>query len=143
LQKEEIQQPAGMAGDSIGCQLQPKWEAIAEYESGKNHGRLDAANGSHLICEEASCPYSQGYLDGYNSFRQPNPQAEAKQQKGWRVTWNPKWYWYEVWVGSRWVGRASDNQEAEYAAQKYIAAEQLRQQHRDLVLASYAPMTKS
>ncbi len=41
---EQIQTP-GFAGDTIGCQLQPNWEAIREYESGSSHGKLDAANG--------------------------------------------------------------------------------------------------
>lgn len=101
LQAKEIEpdcppqliQPAGMAGDSVSSQLQPNWEAIAEYESGFAHGRLDAANGSHLCCEEASCPYSHGYLDGYNSFK-PKPQPETKRATQWRVTWNAKWEWY-------------------------------------------------
>jgi hypothetical protein len=135
--KAQLIQPAGMAGDSVSSQLQPNWEAIADYESGKNHGRLDAANGSHLMCEEASCPYSQGYLDGYNSFK-PKPQPEIKQLPQWRVTWNTKWCWYEVWAGNAHIGRASNHEEAERIAQKYIASEQLRQQHRELVLAAYA-----
>lgn len=137
LEKTEPIQPAGFAGDTVGCQLKPNGEAIAEYESGFAHGRLDAANGSHLICEEANYHYSSGYLDGFNSIK-PKPLAEIKPSTQWRVTWNTKWCWYEVWVGSRWVGRASDNQEAEGIAQKYIASEQLRQQHRELVLAAIA-----
>ena len=138
LQKEEIQQPAGMAGDSVSSQLQPNWEAIREYESGSSHGKLDAANRLEPMCGEADCHYSSGYLAGYSSFRQPKPQLETGQSTQWRVTWNTKWQWYEVWVGDSWVGRASDNQEAEHVAQKYIAAEQLRQQHRELVLSAIA-----
>lgn len=82
LQKEEIQQPAGMAGDSIGCQLQPKEEAIADFESGSSHGKLDAANGLEPMCTEANCHYSSGYLAGYNSFRQPKLLPETKQRGG-------------------------------------------------------------
>lgn len=100
-EKTEPVQPAGFAGDTVGCQLQPKEEAIREYESGSSHGKLDAANRLEPMCTEADCHYSGGYLDGYNSFHQPKPQPETKQQKGWRVTWNSKWYWYEVWVGDR------------------------------------------
>jgi hypothetical protein len=138
LEKEEIQQPAGMAGDSVSSQLQPNWDAIADYESGSSHGKLDAANGLEPICSEADCHYSSGYLDGYNSFRQPKPQPETKPPTQWRVTWNTKWCWYEVWQGNAHIGRASNYEEAERIAQKYIASEQLRQQHRDLVLAALA-----
>lgn len=137
-EKTEPIQPAGFAGDTVGCQLQQNWEAITEYESGFAHGKLDAANKLEPMCTEADCHYSSGYIDGYNSFHQPKPQAETGQLPRWRVTWNPRWYWYEVWVGNAHIGRASNHEEAERIAQKYIAAEQLRQQHRDLVLASYA-----
>lgn len=133
---KQAQQPAG---DSAGCQLRLDWEAVAEYESGIAHGRLDAANRMPTICTEASCPYSEGYLTGYNEIERSHPQPESVAPPQWSVTWNATWQWYEVWVGDAWVGRASNHEEAERIAQKYKAAEELRTAHRELVLAAFAP----
>ena len=134
----ETIQPVGFAGDTVSCQLQPKEKAIADFESGFAHGKLDAANKLEPMCCKADCHYSSGYLAGYNSFHQLKPQPEIKQSIQWRMSWNSKWQWYEVWACNAHIGRASNHEEAERIAQKYIAAEQLRQQHRELVLAAYA-----
>lgn len=135
---KQAQHPVGWAGDSTGCQLRLDWQPVEEYESGLAHDKLDAASRMQPICAEATCFYSQGYLVGYNDIVRSQPQPKTVAPLQWSVTWNPKWQWYEVWVGDRWIGRASDSQEAEGIAQKYIAAEQLRQQHRELVLSAYS-----
>ena len=136
---KQAQQPVGWAGDSTGCQLRLDWEAVAEYESGLAHGKLDAANRMCPICAEATCPYSQGYLAGYNDSERSQPQPETAAPPQWSVTWNATWQWYEVWVGNAHAGRASSHEEAERIAQKYLAAEELRTAHRELVLAAFAP----
>lgn len=136
---KQAQHPVGWAGDSTGCQLRLEESAVAEYESGLAHGRLDAANKMHPICAEATCPYSQGYLAGYNDSERSQPQPEVAASPQWSVTWNATWQWYEVWVGNAHAGRASNHEEAERIAQKYLAAEELRTAHRELVLATFAP----
>ncbi len=136
---KQAQQPAGWAGDSTGCQLRLDWEAVAEYDSGVAHGKLDAANRMQPICTEATCPYSEGYLTGYNEILRSQPQPETAAPPQWSVTWNAKWQWYEVWVGDAHAGRASNHEEAERIAQKYLGAEKLRSAHRELVLAAFAP----
>lgn len=136
---KQAQQLFHPTGDSTGCQLRLDWEAVAEYESGLAHGRLDAANRMRPICAEATCPYSQGYLTGYNDIERSQPQPETVASPQWSVTWNSKWHWYEVWVGNAWAGRASNHESAERIAQKYLAAEKLRCSHRELVLAAFAP----
>ena len=136
---KQAQQPVGWAGDSTGCQLRLDWEAVAEYESGLAHGKLDAANKMHPISAEATCPYSQGYLAGYNEILDSKPQPETVAPRQWSVTWNATWQWYEVWVGNAWAGRASNHEEAERIAQKYLAAEKLRTAHREIVLSTFTP----
>ena len=139
LETQDTQQPVGWAGDSTGCQLRLDWQAVAEYESGLAHGKLDAASRMPPICTEATCPYSHGYLTGYNDILASKPQQEAVAPSGWSVTWNSTWLWYDVWVGQAWAGRAKDDEESEQIAQKFLAAEQLRSSHRELVLAAFAP----
>ena len=136
---KQAQQPVGWAGDSTGCQLRLDWEAVAEYESGIAHGKLDAANRIQPICTEATCPYSEGYLAGYNEILDSKPQPETVAPPQWSVTWNATWQWYEVWVGNAWAGRASNHEEAERIAQKYLAAEKLRTAHREIVLSTFTP----
>lgn len=132
------EQPVGIAGDSVGYQLTPNWEAIEEFKSGRAHGMLDASNKFQPMCSEASCPYSNGYLQGYNSFLQPPPQPKATKPKKWSVTYNSTWDWYIVWVGDYPVGTATNASEGEQIAQKYIAADKFWQEHRERVLAGYA-----
>ncbi|KJH69603.1 hypothetical protein [Aliterella atlantica] len=139
LGQVEQEQPTGLAGDSTSYQLRPNPEFINEYEQGSAHGRLDAGQGIPPICTEASCAYSVGYLEGYNSFTQAKEKAKASTTKlpTWSVTYNNEWEWYVVWVGDRAIGRASTHQEAERIAQKYIAGQKFWQEHRQRVLAAY------
>lgn len=132
------EQPVGIAGDSIGYHLTPDWEAIEEFKSGRAHGMLDASNKFQPMCSEANCPYSNGYLQGYNSFLQPPPQPKATKPKEWAVTYNSTWDWYIVWVGDQPVGKAFNHEEAEQKAQSYIAGNKFWQEHRERVLAAYA-----
>lgn len=131
-------QPVGIAGDSVGYQLTPNWEAIEEFKSGRAHGMLDASNKFQPMCSEASCPYSSGYLDGYNSFLQPPQQPKVTKPPQWSVTYNSTWDWYIVWMGDQPVGKAFNHEEAEQKAQSYIAGNKFWQEHRERVLASYA-----
>ena len=136
---KQAQQPVGWAGDSTGCQMRLDWEAVAEYESGLAHGKLDATSRMHPICTEATCPYSEGYLAGYNEILDSKPLPETVAPPQWSVTWNSTWQWYEVWIGSAHAGRSSNHEEAEQIAKKYLAAEKLRSAHREIVLAAFAP----
>ncbi len=131
------EQPVGIAGDSIGYQLTLNWEVLEEFKSGRAHGVLDASNKFQPMCSEASCPYSSGYLDGYNSFLQPQPQPKATKPQEWSVTYNSTWDWYIVWVGSSPIGRAANAEEGEQIAQRYIAGNKFWQEHRERVLAAY------
>jgi hypothetical protein len=132
-------QPLANSTDSSVTDLQqPDWEAIEEYEKGVAHGKLDAANRLQPICAKASCPYSSGYLDGYNSFlnaRQTPPVAEPPKIS---IVYDSKWGWYQVWVGDRCLReKAGSHEEGKKIACKYMAAEKLHSSHRELVLATY------
>ena len=83
---KQAQEPVGWAGDSTGCQLRLEESAVAEYESGLAHGKLDAAIQMRPICTEATCPYSEGYLTGYNDILRSQPQPEAVASPQWSVT---------------------------------------------------------
>lgn len=131
-------QHSGFAGDSTSCQLRPNWEAMEEIKHGHAHGLIDASEKLEPICTEASCPYSTGYLEGYNSVFAPQLQPEVVKPPAWSVTYNSTWDWYIVWVGERAVGRADTYEEGEQKAQKYIAADRFWQEHREKVLAAYA-----
>lgn len=140
-QESNSQQAVGFAGDSVSCQLRPNQEVIAEFEQGGAHGKLDATEGLHPIYAEATCSYSAGYLIGYNNFlnpTQPMQQPETTQQAEWLAVYDPNWDWYQVWVGDRVVGRASNHEEAERIAQKHIADEEFWQRHRQAVLTASA-----
>ncbi|OWY63680.1 hypothetical protein B7486_51675, partial [cyanobacterium TDX16] len=98
----EPRQPAQSDGDSVTHQPQPDWEALAEYESGCIHGKHDAAARMSPMCKQASCPYSQGYLDGYNSIQASSqPPAPVPKAVEWQVVYDPKWDLYQVWVENR------------------------------------------
>ncbi|MDV2998136.1 MAG: hypothetical protein N4J56_007841 [Chroococcidiopsis sp. SAG 2025] len=131
--------PARLTSNSIE-QTQPDWEALAEYSSGNTHGKYDAAARRSPMCKQANCPYSRGYLDGYSSIQAssqppvPNPKAVE-----WQVVRDPRWDLYQVWVGERCLmEKAISYEEGERIAQKYIAAEELRRQHRQLVMSAFA-----
>ncbi|MDV2997442.1 MAG: hypothetical protein N4J56_007147 [Chroococcidiopsis sp. SAG 2025] len=136
----EPRQLAGLASDSVTHQSQPDWEAIAEYNSGSTHGKHDAAARIPPMCQEASCPYSQGYLDGYNSIKASSqPPAPVPKAVEWQVVHDPRWDLYQVWIGERCLmEKAISYEEGERIAQKYIAAEELRRQQRQLVMSAFA-----
>ncbi len=136
-QPEQEPQPVGFAGDSVSVGLQPTREAIAEFEQGYIHGQRDAAERLHPMYAEASCQYSTGYLQGYNSTLNP-PQPTTPQQQQWSITWNSQWNWYNAWVGDCYAGSCTKYEEAEQLAQKCIAAHKRWQEHREKVLAAYA-----
>jgi len=140
LETTANKQPANATGDSAVHQPQPGWEAIAEYNSGCIHGKHDAANNMLPMCKEANCSYTRGYLDGYPSIQadsqQPLPTPKAIE---WKVVYDPRWDLYQVWIGERCLlEKATSYLEGETIAQKYAAAEKLRRQHRELVMASFA-----
>lgn len=136
----EVEQPVALTLDSLSCQLQPTQIVDVEFEQGRCHGQLDAAERGHPIYAKASCSYSQGYLKGYQNTLNPpqKPQLEVTKQKEWAVTYNSKWDWYIVWVGDHAVDRAANASEGEQIAQRYIAGNKFWQEHRERVLAAYA-----
>lgn len=135
---QPLKEPVGFAGDSVTCQLQPTTEAQAEFEQGRQHGQQDAWERLHPIYTKASCKYSSGYLEGYNSVLNPTPQPEVRKQIEWSVTYDPKWKWYQAWVGSRFVGRGTTHSEAERIAQRYIATDEMIRRQNRAVLQAYA-----
>lgn len=141
LQNTPIEQPVL---DYPSCKLQPAWSAMQEYDKGTWWGKCDASARRKPLYTKASCPHSTGYLDAYNRFMQINQQSkqppETKKPTQWQVVYAPDWDWdwYITWVEGEYIGKYCSYQEAECAAQKYIAAEQARLQHRELVLSAYA-----
>ena len=129
--------------DSPSCALQPAWLALQEYDRGVWWGKHDASAQSQPMYTEASCPHSTGYLDAYNSFTIANQKSqppETKKPIQWKVVYAPDWdwKWYKAMVGDKCIGKYCSCEEAQAAAQKYIAAEQARREHRELVMAAYA-----
>lgn len=91
------------------------------------------------ICSEANCPYSQGYLDGYNSFLASQQPLPAPKSIGWSVVYEPKWDLYQVWIGDRCLQqKATSYEEGESIAQRYVATDKLVKQQNAVVLAGYA-----
>ena len=129
--------------DSPSCALQPAWLALQEYDRGVWWGKHDASAQRKALYTEASCPHSTGYLDAYNSFTIANQKSqppETKKPIQWKVVYAPDWdwKWYKAMVGDKCIGKYCSCEEAQAAAQKYIAAEQARREHRELVMAAYA-----
>lgn len=145
VDETEAAQPVALTLDSLSCELQPTQIADIEFEQGRCHGQLDAAERGHPIYSKASCSYSTGYLEGYKNTLNPpqqKPQPKANKQKEWSVTYNSTWEWYIVWVGDCPVGTAANASEGEQIAQSYIAnsiaSNKFWQEHRERVLAAYA-----
>lgn len=78
LEQTQTQLPAGLAGDTASCQLQPKQEAATEFEQGHIHGQHDARARLHSIYTEGSCAESWGYLQGYNSVLNATKRTHSK-----------------------------------------------------------------
>lgn len=125
--EEDIQQPA---------EPQPLFEEEAEFKQGLEHGQHDAAKRLPAIYTHASCQYSAGYLNGYNSTPTPQ-QTKAPAAPHWTVIYDGD-YWYKAYVDRSLVGKATTYQKAEQMAQKAIASKDFWQEHRERVLASYA-----
>lgn len=125
--EDEVQQPAD---------VQPLFEEEAEFKQGFGHGQQDAAQRLHPIYAEATCQYSAGYLNGYNSTRKPQ-QTKAPAAPHWTVIYDGE-YWYKAWVDRVLVGKATTHEKAERLAQKAIASKKFQQEHRERVLAAYA-----
>jgi hypothetical protein len=136
---QQQQQPVGFAGDSVSVGLQPTRDAIAEFDTGRCHGREDAFARLHPLYTQLLSEYAAGYLEGYNSVLNPSPQTEVIEPVGWSVRYNANWGWYDVWVASSCcLEKGSSYEEAERIAQHYIAASHRHQEHRRAVLAAYA-----
>jgi len=133
-------QPTGFAGDSVSCQLQPTQIDEARYKQGFAYGESDAHAKLYPGYDRVSCQYTAGYLAGYNSVFSPQPKAEVvKQAAEWKVTFNDRWQWYDVWVGDRCCReKAGSYKEAEQIAQRQIALDELIQRQNAIVLAAYA-----
>jgi|GEM_PF-6538724 len=111
--------------------LNPPQQQLTEvrYQQGFAHGQADAKARLFPGYDCVSCQYTAGYLAGYHSVN--------SSQTEWSVTYNDKWHWYDVWVGDKWVGRASNHQEAERVAQKYLAEKELIQKQNAIVRDAY------
>ncbi len=128
---DEKKQAAQEVGDTAS--------GATEFEQGYRHGQSDAAERLHPIYRANLHEYATGYIKGYDAILNP---PELIQQQGtsqrlqWSVVYDPKWDWYQVWVGDRCLrSKANSFDEGERIAQKYIAAEELRKWHRELVLS--------
>ena len=132
------EQSIGFAGDSVSIGLKQTRDAQAEFSQGRCHGQQDAASRRHRMYTQPLSEYAAGYLEGYNSYINPSPQPEVIESPRWSVQYDPNWDWYRVWVGSRCIGHGTDYQQAERIAQRYIAAKEFWQQHRQVVVAAYA-----
>lgn len=126
--EEDIQQPA---------ETQPLCEEEAEFKQSREHGQLDAAKRLPPICTEASCQYSTGYLQGYNSATTTEQTKASAKSPTWAVIYDGE-YWYKAWVDRSLVGKATTYQKAEQMAQKAIASKKFWQGHRERVLAAYS-----
>ena len=146
LENEELQQPpekeqeqACNAEDSGSDGLQPTKEANTEFEQGCQHGRNDALAKWHPIYKEPATAYARGYLSGYKGVLNPTTQqSKISAPQEWSVSYDPKWQWYQAWVGFSCIGHGTTHQEAERLAQKYIAMNELIRRQNAAVLATYA-----
>ena len=137
-QPEHEPQPVGFAGDSVAYQLQPTEEAQTEFSQGRCHGQQDAAARLHPMYTQPESEYAAGYVSGYDSELSPSPQPEVIEPPTWSIQYDSNWDWYRVWVGDSCIGHGSNYQQAERIAQKYIAAKEFWQQHRQVVVSAYA-----
>ncbi len=109
---------AGLAGDSIGCQLrspigsratrspkaapqqlepEPEQTAETEFQQGCIHGLNDAEAGWHPIYTQPLTEYATGYLTGYSIVLNPlAEQSEVSKPLEWSVYLDPRWGLYQV-----------------------------------------------
>lgn len=131
------QQEPLTAGDSVRDRLQTNTEATEEFEIGHRYGQHDAQAQLQPICTEATCPFSTGYLEGYNSFSSMQQQPQPVKQAEWSVAYDSKWQWYQAWVGDRCIGHGTTHEEAERIAQRYIATDEMTRRQNRAVLEAY------
>jgi hypothetical protein len=138
-ESQQEQQSVGFAGDSVSVGLQPTQDALAEFDTGRCHGREDAFARLHPLYTQPLSEYAAGYQEGYNSVLNPSPQTEVIEPVGWSIQYDSNWDWYQVWVGNHCcLEKGSSYEEAERIAQQYIAASHRHQEHRRAVLVTYA-----
>ena len=130
LEPEPQLQPAGLAGDSVACQLlepigsgatrspeekpqqlapepEPEQTAETEFKQGHIHGRNDALAGWHPIYPEPLTEYATGYLAGYSIVMNPVVEhSEVSKPLEWSVYLDARWGLYQAWVGDRCIGQA-------------------------------------
>ncbi len=151
---------AGLAGDSVSCQLrsligsgvtrspkaapqqlelEPEQTAETEIQQGCIHGQNDAEAGWHPIYKEPVTEYAIGYLSGYNAVLTPTSrQLEVSKSLEWSVCLDPRWGLYQVWVGDQCIGRGATYEEAELIAQRYIAVDKIIRRQNQAVMTAYA-----
>lgn len=117
----------------------PTPKASEEFEIGRIHGCHDARAKLHPIYNQATCNYSSGYMEGYNSVLNPQRQPEIVKRIEWSVRYNAKWGWYEAWVGSRCcLDKGASYEEAERIAQRQLSIEETIKRQNRAVMAAYA-----
>ncbi len=128
---------AGLAGDSVSCQLRspigsgatrsPKQapqelepESTTDAEVGHCHGQQDiSASRSHCLTSA-------------------NAEVNVSKPPAWSVTFNERWGWYDAWAAKHWCGRAATHEEAERLAQRYIGMDEMIRRQNAAVMRSYA-----
>jgi len=153
---------AGLAGDSVSCQLlehiggganvslkpapqqlEPEPEqtpkAETEFEQGRIYGKKDAEAKWHPIYTQSSTEYATGYLSGYNEILNPEPEhPKASKPQEWSVCLDPRWGIYQAWVGDRCIGHSATHEEAERLAQRYIAVDEMIRRQNQVVMTADA-----
>ncbi len=153
---------AGLAGDSVSCQLlehigggadvspkaarqqlKPEPEqtpnAETELEQGRIHGQHDAEAKWHPIYTQPLTEYAKGYLAGYSIVLNPvAEQPEVRNPLEWSVCLDPRWELYQVWVKGRCIGHGATYEEAERIAQGYIAVDEIIRRQNAAVMAADA-----
>jgi len=153
---------AGLAGDSVSCQLRshigsraarsPKAvpqqlepdpeqtpKAETEFEQGCIHGQNDAKAKWHPIYTQPLTEYATGYLAGYSIVLNPvAEQPEVRHPLEWSVCLDPRWELYQAWVGSSCIGHGATYEEAERIAQGYIAVDEMIRRQNAAVMAADA-----
>jgi len=151
---------AGLAGDSVSCQLrshiggratvspkaapqqlEPELEQTAEteFQQGRTHGRNDAEAKWHPIYTQPLTEYAKGYLAGYSIVLNPvAEQPEVRIPVEWSVFLDPCWELYQAWVGDHCIGHGATYEEAERIAQGYIAVDEMIRRQNQVVMTADA-----
>jgi len=151
---------AGLAGDSVSCQLrshigsratrspqeapqqlkpEQTLRAETEFEQGCLHGKNDALAKWHPIYTQPLTEYAKGYLAGYSIVLNPEPEhPKASKPLEWSVCLDPRWGLYQAWVGSSCIGHGATYEEAERIAQGYIAVDEMIRRQNAAITAADA-----